>query len=405
MNSKRVLIAGDSIAGSTLAFWLNKYSSDETLVERSPSQISGGQNIDVRDAAFKVFERMGIAKEILAANTGELGIQFIDDKNRIRASFPANGADRFTGEMEIIRGDLVNILYDHTKNNVKYLFGKYITALDDNDMRVKVTYSDGEQADFDLVIAADGVRSKTRELMFGNEAELKYIGIYNVYLTISKTHTDTNWAKWYNAQRSRVILLRPDKDGSTRASFSFLSPDNNYQEFPREEQKKFLIAKLTGAGWEAPRLSKAIADSDDFYFDGVSQVKAPRWSKGRFAMIGDAAYCPTPISGMGTSLAIIGAYVLAGELSQTEDYSKAFGSFEKKLRPFVKSVQSLPPGAPWIVHPKSKWGVNILNTLAGAIASDFINGISKIFKGKPAAKQKTILCCLIINVWVFENFN
>ncbi|MCO5934733.1 FAD-dependent monooxygenase [Mucilaginibacter sp. RB4R14] len=391
MQSKKVLISGASIAGPTLAFWLNKYGFDVTIVERSAELRLGGQNIDVRDAAIKVAEKMGVANEILAANTGELGIQFIDDKNNVRASFPASGADSFTGEMEIIRGDLVNILYNHTKNDVQYLFGKYITALNETSDEVTVIYSDGLQAKFDLVIAADGVRSKTRELMFGNEADLKYIGIYNVYLTIPKTQTDTNWARWYNAAGSRVIMLRPDNEGTTRASFSFLSPEKNYQKLSRAEQKKFLTKKLSDAGWEAPRLSRGIADSDDFYFDAVSQVIAPRWSKGRLAMIGDAAYCPTPISGMGTSLAIIGAYILAGELSQNTDHSKAFEAFETKLRPYVKLVQNLPPGAPWIVHPKSKWGVKVLNTIAGIIASNFFQRFVKTFKGNQEKKDEFTL--------------
>lgn len=387
MQSKKVLISGASIAGPTLAFWLNKYGFDVTVVERSSALRLGGQNIDIRDAARKVAEKMGIAEEILAANTGELGIQFINNKNQACASFPASGADSFTSEMEIIRGDLVNILYNHTKNDVEYLFGKYITAIDEAEQDVTVTYSDGQQAKFDLIVASDGVRSKTRELMFGNEAELKFIGLYNVYLTIPKTQKDTNWARWYNAPGSRVLMLRPDNEGTTRASFSFLSPDKSYQKLSRGEQKKFLTDKLAGAGWEAPRLSLAIEKSDDFYFDAVSQVIAPRWSKGRLAMIGDAAYCPTPISGMGTSLAIVGAYILAGELMQNQNHTKAFEKFEKKLRPYVKTVQSLPPGAPWIVHPKSSWGVKVLNTIAGIIASDFFQRIVKIFKGKQVIKD------------------
>lgn len=391
MQSKKVLISGASIAGPTLAYWLNKYGFGVTVVERSPELRLGGQNIDIRDAASRIVEKMGIADDILAANTGELGIQFIDKKNNIRASFPANGDDSFTGEMEIIRGDLVNILYNHTKNDVTYLFGKYITAIDETGQGVAVTYSDGQTAHFDLVIAADGVRSKTRELMFGNEAELKYIGIYNAYLTIPKTATDTSWARWYNAPGSRVVMLRPDNEGSTRASFSFLSPDKGYQKLPRAEQKRVLVEKISDAGWEAPRLVKAIQESDDVYFDAVSQVIAPRWSAGRLAMIGDAAYCPTPISGMGTSLAILGAYILAGELAQHNDHSKAFEAFEKKLRPYVKSVQSLPPGAPWIVHPKSAFGVSVLNTVASIAASKFFQRVAKMFKGNGEKSDEFIL--------------
>lgn len=388
MQSKKVLISGASIAGPTLAYWLNKYGFDVSVVERSTSLRMGGQNIDIRDAASKIAEKMGIADEILAANTGELGIQFIDHKNVVRAAFPANGADSFTSEMEIIRGDLVNILYKHTKSNVNYIFGKYITAIHDSVKGVEVTYSDGAQGEFDLVIAADGVRSKTRELMFGNEAELKFIGLYNAYLTMPKTATDTNWARWYNAPGSRVIMLRPDNEGTTRASFSFLAKDTSHRNLSRAEQKKFLTDKLAGAGWEAPRLSQAIADSDDVYFDAVSQVIAPRWHKGRMGMIGDAAYCPTPISGMGTSLAILGAYILAGELAKNEDHTKAFEAFESKLRPYVTSVQKLPPGAPWVVHPKSALGIKVLNTLASIVASNFIKRIAKTFKSKKTIEKE-----------------
>lgn len=387
MNTKKILISGASIAGPTLAFWLAKYGFEVTVVERSSALRLGGQNIDVRDAARKVAEKMGIADEILAAHTGESGLQFIDHKGHIRASFPKRDSDSFTGEMEIIRGDLVNILYEHTRQNVRYLFGKHITAINHKQQCVTVTYSDGQQGEFDLVITADGVRSKTRELMFGSEPQLTFIGLYNVYLTIPKTQTDTNWARWYNAPGSRVLLLRPDNEGTTRASFSFLSKDESYQQKSQECKRKLLTDKLADAGWEASRLSEEINNSDDFYFDAISQVKAPRWSNGRLAMLGDAAYCPTPISGMGTSLAMVGAYVLAGELSRHDDYVKAFESYEKLLRPYVKSVQQLPPGAPWIVHPKSKWGVKILNTLASIVASGLFQRFIKVFKGKTEIKN------------------
>lgn len=392
MKARKILIAGASIAGPTLAYWLHRYGFEVTVVERSPALRLGGQNIDVKGAAREIVRRMGIEGEILAANTGEIGVQFINRHNRIKAAFPKGNGGGLTSELEILRGDLVSILYEHTKADVDYQFGKYITAITQSDSGAEVTFSNQERASFDLVIAADGVRSTTRQLMFGNEAKTKYLGLYTVYLTIPKTESDTQWARWYNAPQSRVILLRPDNKGTTRASFNFLSKDNGYEKLSAPEKKQLLQDRLAGAGWEGPRLAAAIAQNNDIYFDTVSQIKAPRWHNGRLAMIGDAAYCPTPISGMGTALAITGAYLLAGELSRHDDYAQAFAAYEKRMRPYVNSAQRLPPGVPWIVYPKTRLGVAILNRLIGIVASKPVQSFFKLFsKGDDAGKDKIVL--------------
>lgn len=382
MSVKKILISGASIAGPTLAFWLNKYGFEVTVVERAESLRLGGQNIDVKGSARTITQHMGIEQEILASNTGEIGVQFVDKNNLVKAAFPKEGATGFTSELEILRGDLVTILYNRTKDNVRYYFGKYITNLLQDTDGVKVSYSDGGEDTFDLVIAADGVRSKTRGLMFGNEAEITYVGLYNAYLTISRKGTDTDWARWYNAPGSRVMALRPDNYGTTRASLSFLSKTQAYQNLSMAGQKQVLKAKFKGAGWEELRFLEEIEKSKDLYFDAVSQVRAPRWVNGRYGIIGDAAYCPTPLTGMGTSLAITGAYLLAGELAVNKNYKQAFTAYENRMRPYVKSVQDLPPGVPWIAHPKTKLGIAVFNTVAGIIAGTVFQKILKVFSGK-----------------------
>lgn len=390
MKNKKVLISGASIAGPTLAFWLAKYGFDVTVVERSKSLRLGGQNLDVRGAGRAIARMMGIEKEILAANTGEIGLQFVNSENKVEAAFPRDGADGFTSEAEILRGDLVNILYKHTKDKAKYVFGKYITAIDQRDDSVKITFSDGGTEVFDLLIAADGVRSTTRQLLFGDEPEVKFVGLYNAWYTIPKRETDSKWARWYTATGSRVIVIRPDNHGTTRASFSFLSDNRNYQNLSEGEQKEILKEKLSDAGWEADRLMEEIDKNEDVYFDGISQIHAPRWFSGRAGMIGDAAYCPTPLTGMGTTLAIVGAYLLAGELAQNDQHENAFAAYEKRMRPFVENVQRLPPGVPWLAHPKSKFGVSVVNTVAGILASSPVKKISKLFgsKEKDVTKDK-----------------
>ncbi|XXT20225.1 FAD-dependent monooxygenase [Sorangium sp. So ce429] len=127
------------------------------------------------------------------------------------------------------------------------------------------------------------------------------------------------------------------------------------------EQKALLVRVYAGAGWETPRVLAGLADAEDVYFDAVSQVMAPRWSHGRAALVGDAAYCPSPVSGMGASLSLVGAYVLAGELSRHADHRDAFAAYEKLMRPHVDRAQKLPPGVPWIAHPKSRLGISILH--------------------------------------------
>lgn len=379
MKNKKVLVSGASIAGPVLAYWLNRYGFQVTIVERAPGLRLGGQNLDVRGAGRAVVRLMGVEKDILAANTGEIGLQFVDRDNRVKAAFPREGSDDFTSECEILRGDLVNILYNTTRDEVNYVFGKYITGIDQDDKRVKVTYNNEKEAEFDFLIAADGVRSTTRTLIFGEEPEIKFLGLYNAWFTIPENKTDTSWARWYTATGSRVILIRPDNHGTTRASFSFLSDNSDYQKLTPEQQKAILKDKLSGAGWEAPRLMEEIDKNNDVYFDGISQVHAPRWFSGRVGMIGDAAYCPTPLTGMGTTLAIVGAYLLAGELSQHDDYREAFSAYEKRMRPFAEEVQNLPPGVPWLAHPKTRFGVVAVNSVAGLIASSPVKFIKRLF--------------------------
>ena len=381
-SNKKILVSGASIAGPTLGFWLAKYGFDVTIVERSKSLRLGGQNLDIRGAGRAIVRMMGIEREILAANTGEIGLQFVDSDNKVKAAFPSDGADSFTSEAEILRGDLVNILYNSTKDNVKYTFGKYITAIDQSENNITVTYNDGESEVFDLLIAADGVRSETRQLIFGNQPQVKFVGLYNAWYTIPKKATDTQWARWYTAPGSRVMMIRPDNHGTMRASFSFLSSDPDYQKLSNSEQKKILKEKLSGAGWEAERLSEEMEKNKDVYFDGISQIHAPKWFNVRAGMIGDAAYCPTPLTGMGTTLAIVGAYLLAGELSRHDKHGDAFEAYEKRMRPFVEDVQRLPPGVPWLAHPKSKLGVSVVNTVAGILASGAVKKISKLFSSK-----------------------
>ena len=382
MKAKKILISGASIAGPTLAFWLQRYGFEVTLVERAESLRLGGQNVDIKGAAQKIAQWMGIEEEIRAADTGELGVLFVDKNNVTKAALPKGESNLGTSELEILRGDLVKILYEHTKENVEYLFGNQIIALDEHQDGVKVTFQNGEIRDFDLVICADGIRSRTRSLIFGDEPAVKPVGLYVSYFTIPRTASDSRWARWYNATDARVIFMRPDNEGTTRASFSFMSEPKGYEKLSQEEQKALLQEKFADAGWEAKRVLAELDNNADVYFDAISQVFAPRWSEGRCAMTGDAAFCPSPLTGMGVSLSVVGAYILAGELSRHDDHSDAFAAYDKAFRPYVTEIQKLPPGVPRLAHPKTKLGIFFLNTILNVISSKFVIKIGELFSNK-----------------------
>ena len=393
MTRKKVLISGASIAGPTLAFWLARFGFGVTIVERADSLRLGGQNIDISGAAQKIAQWMGIEDEIKAANTGEVGVRFVNGNNITQAELPKGESDLGTRELEILRGDLVEILYRHTKDDVEYLFGNQVTAVQEEKEGVAVTFQNGDIRRFDILVCADGIRSKTRALLFGNEPVIRFLNLYVSYFTIPKAPTDTNWARWYNATGARVITMRPDNVGTTRASFSFMSKPKGYERLPAAEQKKVLKDKFANAGWETPRLLAALDENPDIYFDGISQVMAPRWWKGHCAMTGDAAYCPSPISGKGASLAMIGAYILAGELARQPNHEQAFTAYETLLRPYVKQVQKLPPGAPRLAHPKTKVGIALFNAVIRIISSRLVKKLSSLFsaKGKSPTDDTIVL--------------
>lgn len=386
MTERTVLISGASIAGPTLAFWLKRYGLRPVVIERADALRLGGQNVDVRGAGRVVARRMGIEDEIRAATTGEKGLRFVDARGRTKAEFPAgtSSSDGFTAELEVLRGDLARILYDKTRDGIEYIFGDHITGLVEAGDRVTASFARGEARDFDLVIAADGIRSSTRDLVFGDEPQIRELGLYMAYATIPRTASDDAWWRWYNAPGGREISLRPDNVGTTRVMLSFMFEPRGHEKLGPEEQLQVLRRVFRDAGWEAPRVLAALEDAGDLYFESIGQVRAPRWARGRVALVGDAGYCASPISGMGTSLALTGAYVLAGELARHADHREAFAAYERILRPYVTRAQKLPPGTPRLAHPRTRLGIAVFNAVLRLAARVQASGIGPKFLASPA---------------------
>lgn len=380
----RVLISGAGIAGPTLAWFLAKTGARITIVEKCHALLPHGQNVDVQGSAITVMKQMGLMDQLRRWNTTEKGTQFISPKGRPFATLPVKEGTSasFTSEFEILRGDLAAIVHNATRDhpNIEYLFNTTVKKVVSNDDdTVKVELSRGEVQEFDLLVAADGQWSKVRKQCFPPESvNVVCKGMYVVYYTIPRLPSDNDWWNIYQALGSRIITLRPDPHGTIRAMFT-LMPCNDAQEkawrdaskSDRKMQHALLRMEFAEAGWQAQRLLDAMDQAPDFYFHVIEQIKMSKWSNSRIVCLGDAAHAPTPITGMGTSLAITGAYLLAGELSKLEKGehpAKALGAYESTFRPFVEESQKVPTCFPAIAHPETAWKRWLFHVFIGAFS-------------------------------------
>lgn len=379
-----VLISGAGIAGPTLAWYLAKAGARVTVVEKAQSMLAQGQNIDLAGSAVTVMKKMGALDEIRRMNTTEKGTRLIGPDGRPFASFPVKQDHSIspTSEFEILRGDLAQILYEASRDlaGVEYKFGVTVKSVVSNDDEaVRVELSNGEVQQYDLLVAADGQWSNVRKLCFAPEqVGINDLGLYAAYWTIPRLPRDEDWWGVYFALESRSVSIRPDPHGTMRATLTKMPLDAGQKQAwqkasrnGRQAQEEILRREFADVGWEAQRFLDSLADAHDFYLQPMQQIKMSKWYSSRVVCLGDAAYAPTPLTGMGTSLAIIGAYVLAGELSKLGDGdhpSKAFGAYDTKFRPHVEKTQYIPFFVPGIAHPRTAWSRWALQTLIFALS-------------------------------------
>ena len=397
----RVLVTGGSIAGPALAHELRRAGFTPTLLERAARPRGAGQNVDVRGPARTVLRRTGLLEAVAAAGTGEVGTRFLKPDGSTYASFPVrrhvrehgtapdSGVDGPTAELEILRGRLSTLLLDATDGQVEHRYGEHLVHVDPSAPGggVDVVTAGGSQEHYDLLVVAEGKRSSTRDHVFagGGRTEVSYTdrGQYVGYGRIERTHDDDQWWRWLTAPGGRIVSLRPDDVGTTRATLAFMAPPMGINRLGVDAQLAVLRERFADVGWQAQRvLDGFTAAPEEFYLERAEQVHTPRWSRGRVALLGDTAWGgPT---GMGTSLALLGAHVLAGELALERDRAVAQGvplvperallAYEERLRPYVDRTQRVRPGIPALASPTSGWGVRVLRGAHRLAATTLLRG-------------------------------
>ncbi|MFC4147139.1 FAD-dependent monooxygenase [Micromonospora mangrovi] len=372
MTDRTVLISGAGIAGPALAFWLRRYGFHPTVVERAAGPRPGGQAVDVRGTARQVLDRMGLTARVRAEGVTERGMAYVDARGGVTCRMPVHAfaGEGIVAEIEIERGDLSRLLYEQTRAEVEYVFDDSIETLTDTGDGVRVTFTRTAPRTVDLVVAADGMHSRTRALAFGPEAaHVRPLGAYLAHFTTPYPNTD-GWFLLHNAPGGRVVGTRPTRAGGTSALFSFVSPPLDVDRRDVAAQHRLLAGRFADVGWRAGELLAVMADAPDFYFDAYGQVHAQRWSAGRVALLGDAAWCPSPLTGQGTSLSLVGAYVLAGELAAAGgDHTRAFARYEAVLRSHVRKGQELPGGGISGFLPASRTAIRLRDASMRAMTS------------------------------------
>lgn len=360
--NRTVLISGGSIAGPAFAFWLARHGFRPTIVERGAAPRPGGQAVDLRGASRKAVERMNLLDQIKAVRLKERGMAYVDDRDRRRAEIDV---DMFDGagpvaDIEILRGDLAEILINASVPDTEYVYDDTITSMTEHEGGVTVTFERTETREFDLVVGADGLHSTVRRLQFGPEEQfVRPLGSYTSFFTVPLPDDLDGWALMHAIPGGRLAMLRPDRDPhEAKAILSFRSEPFAYDRRDIEAQKKIIRDRFTDTGWRMPEILQALDTSEDFFFEAIAQVKMQSWSRGRVVLLGDAAYCGSPLSGHGTAMALVGAYILAGELALADgDHEVAFARYADEMREHVKAGQQLPPGSIKLMSPMTRPGI------------------------------------------------
>lgn len=378
----RVLISGASIAGPVLAYWLTRYGFEVTVVERAPRpRRTGGHAVDLFRPAMTISERMGVLPRIEAAATGTTRLTLLPEGTGKRVPVDLGkvfgaASDR---HVEVMRDDLSEIYVEAARDDVEYVFGDSVTSIsDDGD----VTFERGAPRRFDVVVGADGLHSNVRGLVFGTGSET-FVGAYLAVLTAPPDPALAGELVCHLGPGRMAGRYGAPHLDETRAVFLFRRErelDYHHRDVPR--QKELLRAAFAGMHADVDGWLAELDRTPAFYFDSITQLRMDTWSRGRVTLVGDAGYCPGPAVGGGTSLAVVGAYVLAGELAAARgDHERAFAAYERELAETVRGSRAFAVAAAKRLVPASRlgvWGVVQASRLVTALPAGVGRALARL---------------------------
>ena len=353
---RTALISGAGIAGATAAYWLAKAGFQVTVVEQARDTRSSGSPVDVRGPAVEIADRMGVMGRVRDADTNVRNMVFVNARGRVVSRVDMRTTWAGSGDVELARGELAAILRDAVPEDVEFQFGNSVTALTQHADGVSVEFESGPSRRFDVLIGADGAHSGVRALAFGPEADyVKHLGVYVATLPLDgETGTDL---VMYNTP-GRAVAIHP-AGGHPGAAFMFRAPEiADFDHRDLEQHRRLLIDAYTGAGWRVPELLDRVRAADDLYFDSVSRVEVPTWSRGRIGLVGDAASCVS-LFGDGSSLAMTGAFTLADALG--DDIPAGLRIYEARHRPQRAAKENSVRMATRLLIPATSPGIAVRN--------------------------------------------
>jgi 2-polyprenyl-6-methoxyphenol hydroxylase-like FAD-dependent oxidoreductase len=361
----KVLIVGAGIAGPTLAYWLLHAGHQPTLVERAPELRRGGYLVDFWGAGFDVADRMGIVPELRRRGYVMQEARAVDRYgHRIASLKPSVIMGSTERYVSVARSDLAEAIYDALDGAAELILDDTVRVLDDDGERVRVAFENGQPRDFDLVVGADGLHSQVRRLAFGHGEQFeKYQNMIVAVFDLEGYRPRDELVAVMHAEVGFQAVRVSLRDDVTMVVFT-VRHDGSVPLESLAEQQALLRDRLTGAGWETPALIEAMPRATTFYFDAVSQIQMPFWTRGRVALVGDAAACPSLLAGQGSALAMVESYVLAAELARSDsDHVQAFVRYQDRLAPFLRSKQAAARRLGLAFAPRSRLQLLVRNTV------------------------------------------
>jgi 2-polyprenyl-6-methoxyphenol hydroxylase-like FAD-dependent oxidoreductase len=382
MSNRTVLISGLGIAGPTLAFWLKAGGFEPTLVECSPRLRTGGYVIDFWGLGYDIAELMGLKNDIERVGYHVHEVRVVDDRDKRVAGFGVGVFRELTNGrfVTVGRSELSHLLFGKVTGTSEVMFGDEIVNLEDREDGVRVEFKHGHPRQFDLVIGADGLHSKVRKLAFGPQHQFeKNLGYAVAAFEVSRYRQRDDDAYVMHGRPGRMIGRFTMRENRTLFLFIFATGEKVLPE-TLDGQKELLLALYANDKWECPHILHELKDTQELYFDSVSQIRMPSWSRGRVALVGDAANCVSLLAGQGSALAMTSAYVLAGELARAEGrHETAFGQYEAFLRTYITIKQEGARRFGGALAPKTPWGLWFRNQVMNAFG---IPGLARLAVGR-----------------------